>query len=124
MRKTYQIERGVTVENGKTVVISTRLNEAYGYCTGFFLVNTDGVATTLDGVTLGLTIGDREVLPLGCDAGLFEVTTTLTPEEAHYDFKEDGIPARSSEAQLTLSFDRSDGTASRTVNVYYILENR
>ena len=40
--------------------------------------------------------------------------------EATYDFREENIPARSSEAQLTIE---NNGETDQTFNVYFVLEN-
>ncbi len=120
MKKTYQVERNLTVDAGKTKVFSLTLQEAYAKCNGFFLTKYMAGATDFSALTIGLTIAQQEVLPLGTDASLFAMSEYVSRHDALYDISEENIPARSSDVTLTVT---NNGSTSQTFNVYFALAN-
>jgi hypothetical protein len=119
MRKTYQVERSVSVAAGAAKQVNLTMKENYSRVTGFFITPNTAL-TDMGQITIGLTIAQQEVLPKGCDASLFAITGYVSRGEATYDFREENIPARSSEAQLTIE---NNGETDQTFNVYFVLEN-
>ncbi len=120
MKKTYQVERKLSVAAGKTKVFTLTLQEAYAKCVGFFLTKDTAGGTDFSKLTLGLTIAQQEVLPLGTDAILFAMTEYVSRHDATYDITAENIPARSSDVILTVT-NNSDET--QIFNVYFALAN-
>ncbi|MBE6341456.1 MAG: hypothetical protein E7069_12100 [Bacteroidales bacterium] len=119
MKKSYQIERGLVVPANQTKVYNFQLKENYAKCTGVFVVPFRG-NTDFSQLTLGLNIAQTEVLPNGVDASLIALTDYISRADATYDFKEENIPAKSSDVQLTIT---NNGTTEQKFNMYFILEN-
>ena len=119
MKKTYQIERDIRIDAGKTAIINTQLKENYARCTGFFLTPYKA-GTDFMALTLGLNIAQQEILPINTDSSLFALTDYIGRADATYDFSEENIPARSSDVQLTIT-NTSD--SAQIVNAYFILKN-
>ncbi len=119
MKKTFQIERKLSIPARTSKIFNFQLKESYAKCTGFFLT-PDAVGADLSNVELSLNIAQMEVLPSGADASLFAITSHVSREEATYKFAEENIPARSSDVQLTFN-NKSHSTV--TVNAYFVLEN-
>lgn len=119
MKKTLQVERDIIVEANEIKTVNLRLKEDYKNCVGFFLTPTIA-GTDFSALLVGLSIAQIEILPQGCDASLFAMTSYIGRNDATYDFTSDGIPAKSSEVQLTIS-NRSNN--SQKVNAYFVLSN-
>lgn len=137
MKKTYQIQRGLSVKAGESKTFNFQLKENYAKCTGFFL--TPSTANTdFSVLTLLLNVAQMEVLPNGTDASLFALTDYISRADATYDFKEENIPAKSSDVQLIVTNNAPTKDAegnplkdekgnpidnTQTFNVYFVLEN-
>lgn len=120
MKKTYQIEREITVMGGETKTINLQLKENYQKCIGFFLT-PDKDGTDFSKLTVGLNIAQQEILPRSADAALFALTNYIGRADATYDFSEENIPARSSDVQLI--FENRETKGYQRFNVYFILSN-
>lgn len=124
MKKTYQMERNLSVPANSTKIFNFQLKETYAKCTGVFLVPfTKGsvYGTNFKYLTLGLNIAQTEILPNGTDASLIALTDYISRDEATYDFAADNIPARSSDVQLTVV--NSDTENEQHFTIYFVLEN-
>lgn len=119
MKKTLQVERNITLNPGEQKIINIRLKDEYAKCTGFFL-SPSSAGTNFSAIDLGLSIAQKDLLPIECDALLFAMTDSVGRDEATYDFSEENIPAKSSTAQLTAK-NRSDRAVS--FNAYFVLSN-
>ncbi|MBR6250491.1 MAG: hypothetical protein IKR17_04750 [Bacteroidales bacterium] len=119
MKKSYQIQRDLVVPANSTQVFNFQLKETYAKCTGVFLTPFGG-STDFSQLTLGLNIAQTEVLPNGVDASLIALTDYIGRADATYDFKEENIPAKSSDVQLSVT---NLGSTEQKFNMYFILEN-
>ena len=119
MKKSYQIQRELTVAANSTATFNFQLKENYARCTGFFL-SPHLAKTDFSTITFSLNIAQMEVLPQGSDASLFALTDYISRSEATYDFTEEQIPAKSSDVQLVVT-NNSDN--EQKFNVYFVLEN-
>lgn len=120
MKKTFQVERDLSVDAKSTRVFTLTLQEAYAKCKGFFLTKKTAGGTDFSKLTIGLTVAQQEVLPLGTDAALFAVSEYVSRLDAMYDMADENIPARSSDVTLTVT---NNGSTLQTFNVYFALSN-
>lgn len=123
MKKIFQIERSLTVGMNATQVFNFQLKENYAKCTGVFLTkytNGGSYGTDFSKLTLGLNIAQMEVLPIGTDASVIALTDYISRNDAAYDFREENIPAKSSDVQLTVT---NVASYPQVFNAYFILEN-
>lgn len=121
MKKSYQIET-VTIKAKEKTTLNYQLKENYAKCIGFFVTpNANGISgTNFTNIQLSLNIAQMEILPHGTDAALFALTDYISREDATYYFREEGVPARSSDVQLEVS---NSGDTDESFNIYFILEN-
>lgn len=119
MKKTFQVERGLTVGGNTTKVFTFTLQEAYAKCAGFFLT-ANASNTSFDDITIGLAIAQQEVLPLCTDASLFALSAFVSRHEAMYDISDENIPARSSDVTLTVT---NNSNYTQKFNAYFVLTN-
>ena len=117
MKKTLQIFRDITIESNSESFKSEQLKEGYSNCTGIFIVPISG---SLKNVTLSVKIAQYEVLPQGTDAVLIAFDGKNSLADSIYDFKQEGIPARSSEMDITI---KNLSAESVKFNLYLVLEN-
>lgn len=117
MKKTLQIFRGISISKESEQFISEQLKEGYTNCTGIFIVPVSG---SLKNVTLSVKIAQYEVLPQGTDAILIAFDGQNPLSESIYDFKNEGIPARSSEMDISI---QNTSSSDVKFNLYLVLEN-
>lgn len=125
MKKSFQIWREVTIpakEDGLDgeITITEQLKENFAKATGFFVVPFASAQRDLTGLTAFLKIAQNEILPKGTDLGLVAFNGNVSLKDTIYDFTNDGIPARSSDFELTLS---NSNSSPAKINVYVVLEN-
>lgn len=120
MKKTYQVQRDLTVNGNSTKVFTITLQEAYAKCNGFLFVPQTAGESKLSNLTIGLTIAQQEVLPLGTDASLFALSEYVSRHDALYDITDENIPARSSDVILTVT---NKGKEVQTFSAYFLLSN-
>lgn len=120
MKKTYQVQRDLTVVGNATKVFTITLQEAYSKCNGFLLVPNTAGKTDFNALTVGLTIAQQEVLPLGTDASLFALSEYVSRHDALYDITDENIPARSSDVILTVT---NKSETAQTFSAYFLLSN-
>ena len=104
---------------GAETVLSEQLLENYAKCTGAFIVPVSA-NTNLSQVSLFLKIAQQEILPKGTNAMLLTFNGNVELKNVVSDFSADGIPARSSEMDLTLT---NKGTSDVLLDFYLVLEN-
>ncbi len=119
MKRSFQIWQEVRVPAGAETVLSEQLLENYAKCTGAFIVPVSA-NTNLSQVSLLLKIAQQEILPKGTNAMLLTFNGNVELKNVVYDFSADGIPARSSEMDLTLT---NKGTSDVLLDFYLVLEN-
>lgn len=149
MKKTFQIIRGLSllhkdastpwgsvapVQNGEgnqavnVVSVNERLKDGYSKCTGVFVV-PEKIGEKLSNVTITLKIAQQEVLPVGFALSLITYDGNSSLADTTYDFRQENIPARSSEAEITIECLTSlCGTQTERKNaqlfdLYLVLEN-
>lgn len=122
MKKGLQLVRSIKVSGGENKIINIQLKENFKKCTGVLL--TAGTNTTrFNLLTVGLTVAQHEVLPIGTDAILIAHHNNISRDEAKYDFTEENIPARSSDVELQVKHIGKSTDPAQTFNVYFFLEN-
>lgn len=122
MKKTFQIIP-IEIEAAQAGVpavkiVTENLKQEYSNCTGVFLVPQGSV--DFSKLKCSLIIEGQEILPLDTDAVLLAHNGNVAMKDVVYSFKEDGIPARSSAMEFTLT---NHDTQRQKVNLYLVLEN-
>ena len=119
MKKSFQIWQEIRVPAGGETVLSEQLLENFAKCTGAFIVPASA-NTNLSQVSLFLKIAQQEILPKGTNAMTITFNGNVALKDVIYDFSADGISARSSEMDLTLT---NKGTSDVLLDFYVVLEN-
>lgn len=120
MKKTFQIIENVTIAAKGNKTIRERMLADYEHVTGVMIV-PHNLKDDISGLSLSCKISQKEVLPQGTDAVLIAYNGNCARQDCIYDFKDDKIPARSSNAELVI-YNSSDKEVK--FNFYFILENQ
>ncbi len=118
MKRTFQIIKDITTPtDSEQKTVTERLKEGYAKVSGIFVV-PETASTSLDGVEVSLKIAQQEVLPIGFDLSLLTHTQYISMKDATLDIADEGIPARSSELELTVS----KSGAEKKFSLYVVLQ--
>ena len=117
MKKIYQkVVVSVSAGAGVSVVVSERLRNDFDRCVGVVVIKSEQSAKA----ELHLKIGGVEIIPTGTDIDLLCFNGTSGREDSIYYFNEDKIPARSSDAEISI---KNILATACIYSIYFILEN-
>jgi hypothetical protein len=120
MKQTFQIIEDITVAAKANKTLREQMLADYEHVTGVMIV-PHNLKDDISGLSLSCKIAQKEILPSGTDAVLLAYNGNCARKDCIYDFKDDEIPARSSNAELV--FYNSSNEDVR-FNFYFILENQ
>lgn len=120
MKKTFQIIKDITIDAKTTKTLREQMLADYEMVTGVMIVPHNS-AVDLSPITLSCKISQKEVLPQGTDAVLITYNGNCARKDCMYEFADDEIPARSSNAELIFY---NSSSAPITFNFYFQLENQ
>lgn len=119
MKSSFQIFRGVSVAAGSQTITTDRARQDYDRVTKIFIMPATAT-TDLSKMTIGLKIGNTEILPRDFDASLITYNGNVAREEVAYDFTQENIPAKSADIEIVC---QNNGTAAQEFNIYLVVEN-